>query len=202
MKKIHLLTVAAIVIASLAVTPACKTKVKRLDPDEIIDLSGRWNDTDSQQISDEMVADLMSNQWIQNHVAKYNKKPVIIVGPVRNQSSEHIQTETITKDLERALVNSGRAIVVASSTERSALRDELMQQQTWSSAQTQKRLAAETGADYMLIGSINSVIDQSGKEYVIFYKANLELVHLESGEKTWIGNGEIKKYVKKSRIKL
>lgn len=200
MKKIHLLTIIA--LAALAATPACKTKVNRMDPNEIIDLSGHWNDTDSQQISDKMVEDLVSSPWIQDHVTQYGKKPIVIVGPVRNQSSEHIQTETITKDLERALVNSGRAGVVASSTERSALRDELMQQQTWSSAETQKRLAAETGADYMLIGNINSIIDQSGKESVVYYKANLELVQLESSVKTWIGSGEIKKYVKKPRIKL
>jgi uncharacterized protein (TIGR02722 family) len=201
MKKIHLLIV-IIAIVGIAVTPACKTKVDRKNPNEIIDLSGRWNDSDAQQISDTMVEDLVSNPWIQDHVAQYGKKPVIIVGPVENKSSEHIATEVITKDLERALVNSGRAGVVASSTERSALREELMQQQTWSSAETQKRLAAETGADYMLIGSINSVIDQSGKESVIYYKVNLELVHLETSIKTWIGNGEIKKYVKKPRITL
>lgn len=201
MKKIHLLIV-IIAIVGIAATPACKTKVDRKNPNEIIDLSGRWNDSDAQQISDTMVEDLVSNPWIQAHVAQYAKKPVIIVGPVENKSSEHIATEVITKDLERALVNSGRSGVVASSTERSALREELMQQQTWSSAETQKRLAAETGADYMLIGSINSVIDQSGKESVIYYKVNLELVHLETSIKTWIGNGEIKKYVKKPRIKL
>lgn len=201
MKKIHLLIV-IIAIVGIAATPACKTKVDRKDPNEIIDLSGRWNDSDAQQISNDMVEDLVGHQWVQEHIAKYEKKPKIIVGPVRNQSSEHIQTEVITKDLERALVNSGRAGVVASSTERSALREELMQQQTWSSAETQKRLAAETGADYMLIGSINSIIDQSGKEAVVYYQANMELVQLESGEKVWMGDGEIKKHIKKPRVKL
>ncbi|MBN2685986.1 MAG: penicillin-binding protein activator LpoB [Pontiellaceae bacterium] len=203
MKKIHLPTVVlALAVVILTTASHCQPRVDRVDPTEIIDLSGRWNDSDAQQISDTMVEDLVSNPWIQDHVAQYGKKPVIIVGPVENKSSEHIATEVITKDLERSLVNSGSAGVVASSTERSALREELMQQQTWSSAETQKRLAAETGADYMLIGSINSVIDQSGKEAVIFYKVNLELVHLETSIKTWIGNGEIKKYVKKPRIKL
>ncbi len=201
MKKIHLLIV-IISIVGIAATPACRTKVKRMDHEEIIDISGGWNDSDAQQISDDMVEDLVGHQWVQEHIAKYEKKPKIIVGPVRNQSSEHIQTEVITKDLERALVNSGRAGVVASSTERSALREELMQQQTWSSAETQKRLAAETGADYMLIGSINSIVDQSGKRAVVYYQANMELVQLESGEKVWMGNGEIKKYIKKPRITL
>lgn len=201
MKKIYLLTV-VIAITGIVVTPACKTTVKRLDRDTIIDLSGGWNDTDARQISDDMVEDLVGHQWVQEHVTKYDKKPMIIVGPVRNQTTEHIQSEVITKELERALINSGRAGVVASSTERGGLREELMQQQTWSSAETQKRLAAETGADYMLIGSINSIIDQSGKRAVIYYQANMELVHLESGEKVWMGNGEIKKYVKKPRIKL
>ena len=193
----------ALALATLCTLTACnKTKVNRVDPDQVIDISGRWNDSDSQQIADQMVAELVDHRWMQDHLLKYNKKPVVIVGPVRNQSSEHIQTETITKDLERALVNSGKASVVATSTERSALREELVQQQTWSSAETQKRLAAETGADYMLIGSIKSIIDQAGKDSVVFYKVDMELVQLETGIKTWIGDGEIKKMVQKRRLGL
>ena len=201
MKKSLLL--AAVTLSSLAALTACNhTKVARVDPDEVIDLSGRWNDSDSQKISAEMIDELAGHPWVQQHISQYGKKPVVIVGPVKNQSSEHILTETITKDLERALVNNGRVNVVASTDERGALRDELVQQQTWSSAETQKRLAAETGADYMLIGSIKSIIDQSGKKSVIFYKVNLELVQLETGIKAWIGDGEIKKFIKKHQLGL
>ena len=192
----------ALTLTALIALTGCKTKVERVGVDETIDLSGRWNDTDSQLVAKEMIDDLASRPWIEEYTVTHNKKPVVIVGPVRNLSSEHIATETFTKGLEREMINSGRMTFVANPDERDPLRKERMQQQTWATEETQKRLAAETGADYMLLGSINTITDKEGKESVIFYQVNLELVHLESSEKAWIGEKQIKKYIKKRSLGL
>ncbi|MEN7972357.1 MAG: penicillin-binding protein activator LpoB [Verrucomicrobiota bacterium] len=200
MKKIQLLSI--LVLAAIVAVTGCKTKVERVGTEETIDLSGRWNDTDSQLVSAEMISDLANRSWIEEYTAKNDQKPVIIVGTVRNKSSEHIETETFTKDLERELINSGRVKFVANPIERGELRQERKEQQTWSREETQKRLAAETGADYMLQGGIKTIIDKEGKESVKFYQVDLELIHLETNEKVWIGSKKIKKLVKKSRFKL
>ena len=199
MKKSQLLLILTLT-AFIAVT-GCKTKVKRVAIDETIDLSGRWNDSDSQLVSAEMIEDLSGRPWIEEFTAQTGKKPIVIVGTVRNKSSEHIETETFTKDLERELINSGRVKFVANTVERGELRQERKEQQTWSREETQKRLAAETGADYMLPGGIKTIIDQEGKEQVKFYQIDLEMIHLETNEKVWIGSKKIKKYVKKSSRK-
>jgi uncharacterized protein (TIGR02722 family) len=199
MKTSRLLFTLALV--SIVALTGCKTKVKRVDTDETIDISGRWNDTDSQMVSAEMIADIASRPWIEEYTAKNGKKPVVIVGTIRNKSSEHIETETFTKDLERELVNNGRVTFVANTVERGELRQERKEQQTWSREETQKRLAAETGADYMLQGSIKTIIDEEGKRAVKFYQVDMELIHLETNEKTWIGDKKIKKYVKRRSVK-
>jgi uncharacterized protein (TIGR02722 family) len=199
MKKRHLLLTLALV--SLVAITGCKTKVKRVAVDEQIDLSGRWNDTDSQLVSSAMISDIAGRSWVEAYTAENGKKPVIIVGTIRNKSSEHIETETFTKDLERELINNGRVTFVANSVERGELRQERKEQQTWSREETQKRLAAETGADYMLQGGIKTIIDQEGKQSVKFYQVDLELIHLESNEKIWMGNKKIKKLVKKRGMK-
>jgi uncharacterized protein (TIGR02722 family) len=198
MKKSQLLLTFALV--SIVALTGCKTKVKRVGVDETIDLSGRWNDTDSQLVSAEMINDIANRPWVEQHTAAQGKKPVIIVGTIRNKSSEHIETETFVKDLERELVNNGRVTFVANKLERGELRDERREQQTWSREETQKRLAAETGADFMLQGGIKTINDREGKEEVKFYQVDMELVHLESNEKVWIGNKKIKKYVKRPRV--
>jgi len=195
MKRYHLLP--ALALASVVALSGCKTKVERVAVDEKMDLSGRWNDTDSQLVSQEMIADIASRSWIEEYTSKNGKKPVVIVGTVRNKSSEHIETETFTKDLERELINNGRVTFVANKTERGEIREERKEQQTWSTEETQKRLAAETGADYMLQGSIKTIIDQEGKESVKFYQVDMEMIHLETNEKVWMGDKKIKKYVKK-----
>jgi uncharacterized protein (TIGR02722 family) len=195
MRRSHLLFTLALV--SVVGLSGCKTKVKRVAVDEQMDLSGRWNDTDSQLVSQEMIADIASRPWIEEYTSKNGKKPVVIVGTIRNKSSEHIETETFTKDLERELINNGRVTFVANKVERGELREERKEQQTWSTEETQKRLAAETGADYMLQGGIKTIIDQEGKESVKFYQVDLEMVQLETNEKVWMGSKKIKKYVKK-----
>lgn len=184
-------------VSMISLTGCKSTKVERLAVDEQMDLSGRWNDTDSQLVSQEMIADIATRPWIEEYTSKNGKKPVVMVGTVRNKSSEHIETETFTKDLERELINNGRVTFVANSVERGELRQERKEQQTWSTEETQKRLAAETGADYMLQGSIKTIIDQEGKESVKFYQVDLEMIHLETNEKVWMGDKKIKKYVKK-----
>jgi uncharacterized protein (TIGR02722 family) len=199
MKKHH--QTAALLFITLIALTGCRTRVERVDVDEVIDISGRWNDSDSQQVSAEMIADISTRPWVEEFTAKNGKKPVIIVGTIRNKTSEHIATETFAKDLERELVNNGRVTFVASKMERGELRDERQEQQTWAREETQKRLAAETGADYMLQGSINMITDQEGKRSVKFYQVNMELIHLESNEKAWIGDKKIKKYVKSRTVK-
>lgn len=199
MKKHHLIFTLALV--TLVAVTGCKTKVKRVATEDVIDLSGRWNDTDSQLVSAEMIADIATRPWIEEYTAKNGKKPVVIVGTIRNKSSEHIETETFTKDLERELINNGRVTFVANTVERGELRSERKEQQTWSREETQKRLAAETGADYMLQGGIKTIVDQEGKEQVMFYQVDLEMIHLESNEKVWMGDKKIKKYIKKSSRK-
>lgn len=199
MKRSQLLLSLALV--SAVTLTGCKTKVNRVAVDETIDLSGRWNDTDSQLVSSEMIADIASRSWIEEYTGKNGKKPVVVVGTIRNKSSEHIETETFTKDLERELINNGRVTFVANKVERSELREERKAQQTWSREETQKRLAAETGADYLLQGGIKTIIDQEGKRSVIFYQVDLELIHLETNEKVWMGDKKIKKFVKKRSVK-
>lgn len=181
---------------------ACGTKVARIDVDEVRDLSGRWNDTDSRLVAEAMVQDCLSHAWITQFTVRTGKKPDVIVGQIRNRSSEHISTGTFTKDLERALVNSGRANFVASAEERLGVREERLDQDIHASPDTRKTPGMEAGADYMLIGSINSIVDREGKERVIYYQVDLELVDMSTNRKVWIGDKKIKKYVKKARFGL
>lgn len=178
------------------------TKVNRVGVDETIDLSGRWNDTDSRLVAETMIAEVFAHPWASDYTAQNGKKPVVIVGTIRNMSSEHLETGIFAKDIERELVNSGKVKFVAASSERGELRQERLEQQQFATEETAKRLAAETGADYMLKGSIKTQMDTEGRTQVKFYQVDLELIHIESNEKVWIGTKKIKKTVQKARFKI
>lgn len=172
-------------------------EVTRVDPNTQIDLSGKWNDTDSKQVAENMTADVLSKPWLQRFMDSHDgKRPVVIIGDVLNKTHEHISSETFIKDIERAFINSGKVRIVESSALRESLRDETASQQENATEATKKAKAKELGADFMMFGSINSIVDQGKKEKVVTYKVNLELADLESTEKVWIGDKEIKKYIK------
>ena len=190
-KSLLLLAIISVVIASCA-----SRKVTRIDPAEQIDLSGRWNDTDSRQVAEEMTRDVLSKPWLERFTGQQERPPVVIIGVVINRSHEHIEAETFIKDIEREFINSGKVRVVENDFFREKLREEKESQQVNASPETQSRIAMELGADYMLFGVINSTVDQLKKEKVVFYKINLEMVNLESTEKVWLGDKEIKKYIK------
>ncbi|MBC8205755.1 MAG: penicillin-binding protein activator LpoB [Kiritimatiellales bacterium] len=192
----------AVLILLAAGIAGCATKVDRVAVDKTIDLSGRWNDTDSRLVAESMISDVFAHPWADNFIAQNGQKPVVIVGTIRNLSSEHLETGVFAKDIERELVNSGKVKFVANANERTEIRQERLEQQQFSTEETAKRLAAETGADYMLKGSIKTQMDVEGREQVKFYQTDLELIHIESNEKVWIGTKKIKKLVKKPLFKI
>lgn len=189
-------------VVLVVVAAGCGKKVRRLDPETTTDLSGYWNDTDSRLVSQTMIADALSHPWIQEHAMDYDGKPVVIVGTVRNRSTEHIATGTFIRDLERAFVNSGLVRVVANPLEREELRGERSEQQDWASDETRKRLREETGADYMLNGAIEIIVDREGGEQVKFYQVDLFLTGIESNERIWIGQHKIKKQITRGGVGL
>ncbi len=185
--------IVATCIISLTLACGSTRTVTRIDTESVIDLSGKWNDTDSRLVAQEMISDCLSRVWVTDFAMGEGRKPVVTVGSIRNKSSEHINTETFSKDFERELINSGKIKFVAGRDQRGEVRGERMDQQEHSSEETAKRLAQETGADYLLYGSINTIVDQIEGRRVIFYQTDLELIHIETNEKAWIGSKKIKK---------
>jgi len=201
--RIGRLCVGLVLVASLgALGCATSPRVSRRVVEEEIDLSGFWNDTDSRLVSEEMIADSLDRAWIDEWQRASGDRPTVIVGAVRNRSSEHINTRTFVKDLERAFVNARRVRLVAASDEREGLREERLDQLRNATLESAKSMGKEIGADFMLIGGINTIIDAAGGESVRFYQVELELIELETNEKVWIGQHKIKKIVERSRFGL
>ncbi len=199
--KYSLLT--ALLVSFLLTGCKPSQKVSRIDPGTTTDLSGKWNDTDARLVAEEMIEDVMTKPWLDQFNRKNQKPPVVIVGRVRNESMEHIDTEVFTKELERSFVNSGEISVVANSEERREIREERLDQQTNASYATTKKMAQELGADFMMIGNISSIVDEAidSRTLAVFYTVNLEFVNVETNQKVWIGNKKIKKLIERKHYR-
>jgi len=190
------LTQLSTMILAIVVLASCNRQVTRINPDQQVDLSGRWNDTDSKLVAEEMIQDVTGRPWHTNFKLENNRKPVVIVGYVQNKSAEHIESETFIKDMEREFINSGFVRVVSNSEFREKLRQERAEQGEFASPETQAQWGKDLGADFMMFGVITAVTDSYKKEKVVNYKVNLELTSIETNEKVWLGDKEIKKYIK------
>jgi penicillin-binding protein activator len=195
-KKAALLVFLALSVAG------CGTEVKRMDAAEVKDLSGAWNDTDSQQVSEEMIRDVMARAWLSEFTRTKKRQPAVIVGEVRNLSHEHINVNTFVSDLERAMINSDKVQFVASSTEREEIRGERKDQDVNASEDTRKAMGQEKGADFMLKGTINTIIDASGSTQLRYYQVDLTLISLVDNRKVWVGQKKIKKLVERSNLRF
>ena len=158
---------------------SCNRQVQRIETDTTVDLSGRWNDTDERHKRNNS-----------------GEEPVVIVGMVENKSHEHIEAEVFIKELEKAFVKSGRVRLVQGGAKREQIRRERADQQNNASQSTMKSWGLEVGADYMLQGSINSIMDAYKRKKVIYYQIDMTLTNMETNEVVWIGDKKIKKFVK------
>lgn len=178
-------------------TVSCNRKVTRISENKTEDLSGRWNNTDSRLTAEEIIKECNGGKWIGDFMNKSGgKKPVVIVGFVTNKSHEHIDAETFMLDLEKSFINQGQVKLVQGGDKRNQIRGERADQQDNASQSTMKKFGLEMGADYMLQGDINSIVDSYKNKKVVYYQINLQLTDLQSNEVVWIGDKKITKYVK------
>jgi len=182
----------------------CGTTVNRIQSGTQGDLSGYWNAIDVRIVCDSLVNDLISNPLVDQAVREIrNRKPVVIVGRFRNDSDEHIDTEIITSIMEAAIFNSGRLDFVAGGSTRDDIRTERQEQQSYASEETAARLGRELGADFMLTGSVRTIVDRNDTQTIRTYFVTAELTNIETNARMWIGqNNEITKVINRPRNRL
>ncbi|NCI48317.1 penicillin-binding protein activator LpoB [Sediminibacterium roseum] len=185
-----------LVTATLFFSSCSRRSVTRIDPSAAIDLSGGWNATDSRLTATEITNQILTEKWLTNHLTAKGKKPVVIVGLITNKSHEHIEAETFMKDLETSFIQTDKVGLVQSGKKREEMRAEKADQQSNASQSTMKKFGLEKGADYILQGSINSIVDAYRREKTVTYQVNLELTNIETNEVVWIGEKKIAKLVK------
>jgi len=192
--------------AALFILSSCSTapRVQRVDAGTQTDLSGFWNDTDVRIVCRALINDFLDSPRVDQAIRAMGRRmPTVIVGRFRNESSEHIDTAIITSIMEQEIFNSGRMDFVAGGVSREDLRAERLEQLDHASDATAASIGAEVGADFMLIGSIRTIIERAGNQTVRTYFVSAELTNIETGQRMWIGqNNEIKKIATQPRHRL
>ena len=200
MKKLFFIFISVVCMFSFF---GCATNgVQRIDPNKQTDLSGYWNDTDVRIIADTLVQECVNAPAIIRYIKENQTEPVIQLGSFSNRSDEHLDTAILATKFKVALINSGKVKFSADKVVKEELREEILEQQDWANEDTAKKLANETGADFLLIGSVRTIVDSIPGETVRTYQVIAELYDIETSEIVWSGeNMDIKKYMKRSSYK-
>lgn len=200
----RLLRICAVLVSCLCllVVISCgkEKRVTRVDPGVVTDFSGRWNDTDSKLVAEAMMKEMVSRPWLETFSSQHGRVPTVIVGTILNKSHEHIDVGTFVTDLEREMTNSQKILFVASQGDRQEIRQERQEQAVYSREDTQKRPGQEVGADFMMKGTISTIVDESEGVKGIFYQVDLDLINLETNVKSWYGQKKIKKVIERKRL--
>lgn len=196
----------ALVLATAAGCGSSR-KVVRTDPGSTLggDLSGYWNDIDAEQVAQAMTSQIVGGGWLAEHyrTSGSSDRPVIkLMGVIKRTDDRNVNEQFFGKQLERFLLNSGRVRVVAASGQEGINVVERAQQARHASDATVKSQQNELGADYTLQTVINSQNEtDGGGKAVRAYLVNMELVHVETQEKVWIGEKRIRKVVEQASSK-
>lgn len=189
---------AGVVAAAMAVGGCAGEKdwrVDRVDPETVTDLDYRFDEDDARQVVQTMVADALSRPWLDKWEATHGGgDPLIVVGNVRNDTQDYINTDLFTDPIQTELLNSGRVRVKAEKELRADLRDERLDTE-FNNPATVKAVAMEVNGDYMLLGSVKDQKERSrtGRNVVSYYQVSLQIVDVETAEVVWRDETEIEK---------
>ena len=189
MKKITGFLLVSTVAACLSTGCASGPEVSYQDPTKVETLTNEFGTTDVQMITDKMVASLLETPIFGSD------RPVLWVTPIRNKTSEHIDTKMVTDRIRTALLKSGKVRFTAASDIPKELQKQIDYQNESGivDSSTASRQARQIGAKFMLYGEIGSIVKQAGRSKLVDYQITLNLTNVETGIIEWADDKSIRK---------
>ena len=173
------------------------TKGEYDDPNEVRLLDDKFNESDAALLAEEMITSMAAHPIF----ADAKLPPVVQVEQVRNKTSEHIDTKSITDSVRTSLLKTGK-VRFANKEDRELVQSEIDYQQDSGRIRkdTQKKRGAGVGADYVLTGDLISNVQEVGNRKLVFYKLTLNLTNLTTGLIEWSEEKPIRKRFKKRAV--
>ncbi len=191
-----------IVLLGLAmILSGCSNKVSYGDAQETETTTIDFGSTDLQTIAGQMV-DSMLNSGSVSAITQ-GTRPIVFVQGIKNKTTEHIDTESITDTISTKLLNSGKFRFVDMDRVE-AVRAQLNFQNNDELVNDSSAIqfGKMVGAQYMLYGNLSSIVKQAGSDKDVYYKMTMRLMDLESGIIEWADETEIRKQENKSFLGL
>ncbi|WP_299492454.1 penicillin-binding protein activator LpoB [uncultured Shewanella sp.] len=189
------------IITFLIALAGCQSKVQYGDATEVETVNANFGSTDLQAITTKMVNSMLTFPPVVALTA--NDRPIIFVDRIKNKTSEHIDTESVTDSISNQLLRSGKFRFI-DMTKVDSVRKQLDYQNNSGMVDpsTAINFGRQIGAQYMLYGNLSSIVKQAGSTKDVYYKMTMRLMDLQTGLIEWSDEKEIRKVKSSSFLGL
>jgi penicillin-binding protein activator len=189
------------VLCLLGIVSACGPRAfVKGDYDENVEdtnlLTDKWSETDMQKAVSELVASATKHPAING--AK--RPPIVVVTRLQNKTSEHIDTQSITDMFQVELMNTGKVSFVDKAAREDIADEYDYQDSGMVSRETKKGAGGQVGADFIMNGRLDSIVQEAGRDKTVYYKLTMNLTNLKTGLIVWTGHKQMRKMFKKKRL--
>jgi penicillin-binding protein activator len=159
-------------------------------------LNDSWSETDMQNAVKSMVDSMMGHPVI----AKANTPPLVMVTQLQNKTSEHIDTQSVMDMVRVELMKSGRVEFIDKEARQDVADEYNYQNSGMVSEETKKGPGGQAGADFIINGRLDSIVQEVGKDKTVYYKLTLNLTNLKTTRIAWTDHKQIRKVFRKKTI--
>ena len=159
-------------------------------------LNDKWSESDMQNA----VRDLVGSATGHYSISSAKRPPIVMVTKLQNKTSEHIDTQNVMDMIRVELSRGGRVSFVDKSA-REDIKDEYEYQNSGMvSRESKKGPGGQIGADFIINGRLDSIVQQAGKDKTVYYKLTLNMTNLKTGIIVWSDYKQIRKKFRKRRV--
>lgn len=159
-------------------------------------LTDKWSESDMQAAVKELVTSAVSHPAIANAP----RPPIVMVTRLQNKTDEHIDTQSITDMFQVELMRSGKVTFVDKAAREDMAEEYDYQDSGMVSRESQKTKGGQVGADFIMNGRLDSIVQEAGKDKTVYYKLTMNLTNLKTGLIQWTDHKQLRKAYKKRRV--
>lgn len=193
---ISLFTLSLLLLGSCG--PKAFVKGEYEDVEKENNMNDQWSETDMQKVVNDLVAGLVAHPAIAN--AK--RPPIVMVTKLQNKTSEHIDTQNIMDMVRVELQRGGRVAFVDKEAREDVAEEYNYQNSGMVSEETKKGPGGQVGADFIINGRLDSIVQEVGKDKSVYYKVTLNLTNLKSNLVVWTDYKQLRKRYRKRSVGL
>lgn len=152
---------------------------------------GRTN-SQAGQLAGEMIGECLSWAWVRAYRSSEGKKPVVSVGGIQDRTGTGADVQTIRDHVEAVLSRSDQVSFVAGRSSLTPAGETDVGPPDYASRDMINQIRSETGADFVLVGSISS-LNQPDVGSASGCQIHLEMINASTLAKVWGSSKKIEK---------